>query len=88
MLAVIHDATSGAAETVRFSLTQYGVVGIWIILFGSNSVLISELQVLASREDQVASDFKKATQDESNMVAVAVMTPSEAFILGANLTDN
>lgn len=59
-------------STTWFLLRHYGPTGLWLVLFGSHDVLRSAFQVLASDGERAASDFKKATQDESNMIAVAV----------------
>lgn len=59
-------------QGTAFVLQNYGIMGIFLLTFGSDDVLRYEFQVLASDDAQVAFDFKKATQDESNMIAVAV----------------
>ncbi|KAK3312334.1 hypothetical protein B0H66DRAFT_485609 [Apodospora peruviana] len=74
-------------KATRFIMKRYGIVGVWIILFGSDSVLRSELQVLASLDEKVASDFKKATQDESNMIAVAGAIVAQIAITALSLVD-
>jgi hypothetical protein len=53
-----------------FLLKHYGLAGFWLVVFGSTDILRSELQVLASDGEQAALDFKKAAQDESNMIAI------------------
>jgi hypothetical protein len=63
---------TGTLSTAIFVAKTYGIAGFWIVIFGSKDVMRSEFEVLASDSDQVATDFKKATQDESNMIAVAV----------------
>ncbi len=63
-------------KRISFVLREYGIAGTWLVMFGSHDVLRSEFQVLASGDDQVAFDFKKATQDESNMIAIAVRRSS------------
>jgi hypothetical protein len=55
-----------------FLVKHYGLASPLLILFGSKDVLRAELQVLASVDERVASEFKKASQDESSMIAVAV----------------
>lgn len=69
---VIVGALAGSFSTARFIVRTYGIPGLWILVFGSQDILRSEFQVLASDSGQAAIDFKKATQDESNMIAVAV----------------
>lgn len=63
-----------------FLLKHYGLAGLLLTAFGSKDVLRSELQVLATDDEQVALDFKKATQDESNMIAIAVRTGHDSDV--------
>jgi len=65
-------ALYGTFTANTFLLRHYGLVGPYLVVFGSKDVLRSELQVLAGDGEHVASEFKKATQDESSMIAVAV----------------
>lgn len=73
---IIAEVTAAYFSTAAFIIEIYGVVGIFLIIFGSKDVLRSEFQVLASSNDQVATDFKKAAQDESTMIAVTVSLAS------------
>ncbi len=67
-------AIRGPLSTMFFLLKHYGPTGLSLAVFGSVDVLRMEFEVLASDGDQIALDFKKATQDESTMIAVAVRT--------------
>lgn len=72
LYVVVVEGLYKAFSATAFLLKNYGLTGLWLMVFGSKDVLRSELQVLASDGAQGALDFKKATQDESNMIAVAV----------------
>ncbi|KAK4445175.1 hypothetical protein QBC34DRAFT_413654 [Podospora aff. communis PSN243] len=73
-------------STAAFVARTYGIAGIGILLFGSKDVMRSEFEVLASDNDQVATDFKKATQDESNMIAVAGTIVAQIAITALSLS--
>lgn len=64
-----------AFSTNIFLLRNYGfTTGFWLVIFGSKDVIRLEFEVLASHGEQIALEFKKATQDEGTMIAVAVCT--------------
>lgn len=64
---------SDVASTISFlHETLWLLAGPVLWDFGSSDVWRIQVQVLRSQDDSVAMDFKKSTQDESNMVAVAV----------------
>jgi hypothetical protein len=67
-------AIHGLVSTNLFLLEHYGPAGLSLAVFGSVDVLRMGFEVLASDGDEVALNFKKATQDESTMIAVAVRT--------------
>ena len=55
-----------------FFVHCYGVVGGIVWVFGSTEIWKIQNQVLHSKEEKVAMDFKASMQNESNMIAVAV----------------
>lgn len=63
---------SSSARSVDFFLRHYGLAGVILWLFGSNAIWRIQFQILHSTIDQEAMDFKKATQDESSIIALAV----------------
>ena len=50
----------------------YGAVGCIVWVFGSNAIWKIQQQVLLSRGEKIAMDFKVSMQNENNMIAVAV----------------
>jgi hypothetical protein len=55
------------------SLTQnYSLVEALALQLGNSSVWRMERRVLEAREPQLAMDFKRATQDKSQMITIAV----------------
>lgn len=54
----------------------YGVPGIFLFLFGSQTTWSVEAQVLGRLGEDDALQFKKSVQDECTMVSVAVSTYS------------
>ncbi|KAK3368827.1 hypothetical protein B0T24DRAFT_706975 [Lasiosphaeria ovina] len=80
-------AITGAFSTARFIARTYGIAGLWITVLGSKDVMRSEFEILASDNDQIATNFKKATQDESSMIAVASTIAAQIAITALSLVD-
>ncbi|PMD43178.1 hypothetical protein L207DRAFT_484329 [Hyaloscypha variabilis F] len=68
-----------------FFVNCYGVVGGIVWIFGSAEIWKIQNQVLHSREEKVAMDFKASMQNESNMIAVAGTIVAQIAITALSL---
>lgn len=59
-------------QSFGFIIRSYGWAGIFLWMFGSGSVWRMQQQVLKDTNEKIAMDFKTSTQNESNIVTVAV----------------
>jgi hypothetical protein len=74
VVSIIIQVLDYAMSTI-FLVKHYGFGGIVLWIFGSSAIWRMEKQVLESDGEEVAMDFKKSIQNESNMIAVAVTSP-------------
>ena len=59
---------------IYFFTKHYGSAGLMLWCFGNREVWQIQLQVVRSTHDADAMKFKKAAQEDSNIIAVAVST--------------
>jgi hypothetical protein len=74
VVSIVVQALESARSPV-FLVKHYGFGGIVLWIFGSSAIWRMEKQVLESDGEEVAMDFKRSIQNESNMIAVAVKSP-------------
>lgn len=63
-----------SVSDLTFFPRHYGRGGIWLLLFGTSTVWRMQYKVSSSSDPRIALDFKDATKQESNIIAVAVST--------------
>ncbi|KAH8768849.1 hypothetical protein F5883DRAFT_63347 [Diaporthe sp. PMI_573] len=90
VLTVVKPYARGASilfSRILFYPTEYGPTGALLLVFGSSAVWRMQVRVLASKDDRVALDFKDATKQESNMVAVAGTILAQIAITALSLSN-
>jgi len=74
------DEIYGIISHLKFYIENYGVItGLALWMFGSGEVWKIQLQVLSDGSDKVATEFKKCTISENNMIAITV-SPDDSII--------
>jgi len=72
LVAAGYQTTISIFQSAFFFSKYYGIAGPILWLFGDRDVWRIQVQVLQSTNELDAMEFKKLTQDDSNIIAVAV----------------
>lgn len=68
----VSDAAAQSTIHGLHLIRLYGLPGIVLLFFGSQTTWRIEAQVLGKLDDKEALEFKKSVQDECTMISVAV----------------